>query len=122
MRRVSICCALVSGLLLAACPGFGDRGPPVLGEVPTWNGEIGPLIVTECANCHGVPATNGAPASFRLDVFETQDGIPGARSQSARILARTRTGQGMPPAGNLPFEDQALIEAWVDGGAPEGDR
>lgn len=119
MRRV-FTFALLSGLALglAGCPGFGDRGPIVIDETPTWDNDIGPLVVMECASCHGVPATNGAPASFRLDEYDTVDGIPGAFSQAARILARTRTGAGMPPGGNLPDTDQALIQSWVDGGAP----
>ncbi|ATB40174.1 lipoprotein [Cystobacter fuscus] len=113
---------------VAARPGEGRtcellRGPgiaePPGGPVPTWCNDIQPVMVAGCvAGCHGVSGIG--PKGFRLDVYEGDGGVLGARDMAARIKARAVTERNMPPLGSTEFseEQRALLDRWVTGGAP----
>jgi hypothetical protein len=98
-------------------PGLSD--PPASGPVPTWCNDIQPVMEASCvAGCHG-PSGIG-PTGFRLDVYEGDGGVLGARDMAARIKARAVTERTMPPPGSTAFsEDQrVLLDRWVTGGVP----
>lgn len=79
------------------------------------------VLNRECANCHGVPATDGAPNSFRLDSYGDLEGVPGSYSLRNRIKARVEDGTMPPPGtGNLTSEETTKLIEWVDAGAAEG--
>lgn len=88
---------------------------------PTWERNIGDLLTTQCGECHTAPPTNGAPSSFRLDVYDrTEAGgqIDGAQELADRIDARAVTGTTMPPSGPLSAEERGLLRAWIDADTP----
>src|SRR6185312_13499319 len=59
--------ALLSLIWVAACVSAP--------AAPTWQGDVLPVIASNCVKCHGYPAEFGAPAGFRLDVLEDSDAI-----------------------------------------------
>lgn len=79
------------------------------------------VLDRECATCHAVPPTDGAPNTLRLDTYADKDGVAGAYSQRERIKARVGDGT-MPPAGvgALTDEEVTKLVEWVAGGAVEG--
>lgn len=91
-------------------------------QSPTWSGEIGCLIYTHCTTCHH----DGGIAPFSLTSYDE------AYSYRYQIQAYVNAGL-MPPwppedgaytianDRSLTADEIALIDAWVDADAPEGD-
>jgi hypothetical protein len=92
----------------------------------TWNGQIAPIVAQKCTGCHKV----GGIAPFSLETY------PIARRYAEDMLAQVQAGN-MPPWGarstdectppfgfkddpRLTDDELAALQAWVDGGAPEG--
>lgn len=112
-------------ILACAAPEPADSGAPA--DAPTWHEDVAPVVVAKCGSCH----TEGGTAPFTLDDFA------GAGPMAAASLAAVEAGR-MPPwdaetteqcRPGVPFADDprltadevALLRAWVDAGAPEGD-
>jgi hypothetical protein len=88
----------------------------------TWTREISRLVYKHCAGCH----VAGGPA---MSLMTYEEARPWAKAMRDEVLARR-----MPPwdavKGVGDFRDDAslsqpemdLLVAWVEGGAPEGDR
>ena len=97
-----------------AAPLVPDGGPPPDGEpppvVPTWEGEIEPIISSRCAGCHGDPLVAGAPYALATyeQVVEHKD----------RVVARAVESDTMPPGQALSDTDQDVLTRWVEGGTP----
>lgn len=91
------------------------------GMGPWYCREVKPILDSYCATCHGAPPSGGAPATFRLDVFGTVDGIVGAGAKALRIKARAADTRTMPPTGAAQPTDaeRAVLAAWANAGAPE---
>ncbi len=93
-------------------------------EDPTWDTEIKDVLAANCTFCHGETPSNGAPAGFRLDVYDATEAGPdtvGAFEVRDRIRARAvNLDPGPMPPGTQgpPTVDQAKIDAWVVLGAP----
>lgn len=102
--------------------GVGMEEPP-----PTWYQDVAPIVVGKCAGCH----QPGGIAPVALDAYE--DARP-----LAEVLAVSLEAGTMPPFAaaetdecqmhhdfkddlRLSDEDIALVRAWADAGAPEGD-
>lgn len=109
-------------LPLAGCPGFGSGGPPggleEAVEHPTYVDDVKPILDANCIQCHTSPPNEGAPSTFRLDVYETEGDVLGAGDKADRIAARTESGtmpKGGPP---LPQAEVDTLAAWSDDGAP----
>lgn len=120
-RARGLCLAGVVALVFASCSGFGDQERIL--ETPTWDGQIQSLLEHRCIECHTTPPRNDAPDHFRLDKYrrsDPPDDLLGAYDVRARILALAVNNRPlvMPPAGALPRRERALLEAWIDGGAP----
>lgn len=91
-------------------------------ETPTYNQDVGPILYSNCSNCHR--PNQIAPMSL----LSYKDARPWARAIKSKVEARE-----MPPwfadprfgefanDTSLSDEDIATITAWVDAGAPEGD-
>ena len=91
-------------------------------EVPTFNKHIAPILYQHCAGCH----RPGEVAPFSLLTYEDA-------SKRAKLIAGAAERRFMPPWKPEPgygkfanerrlTDDQiALIRAWADNGAPEGD-
>ena len=108
---------------LSGCPGFGDEVGPVsdVPELPEWNRDVSPLMERYCTECHGVPATQGAPGFFRLDECENVDGLSGAKALAQRNSVRTADIKTMPPA-SFTFQpseiERQIFRQWYITGAP----
>jgi uncharacterized membrane protein len=120
---------LIGWLLAAAAvggctdSGNGTGSPIAPGEVPTWDGAVQAVLAQHCVSCHASPPTNNAPGTFRLDKYgldDGGDGLLGAREMAGRIRARAVVQRTMPPppTPSIPQDDQDILEAWVQGGAP----
>ena len=90
---------------------------------PTFTKDVAPILYKSCVECHRPGAI--APMSL-LTYDETR---PWARSIKQKVVARVMPPWGADPhigkfANDPSLTDAqiATIAAWVDGGAPEGDR
>lgn len=76
---------------------------------PDWCTDIQPFMEAYCNACHAVPPTTAAPATFRLDVYESDPaGVPGAFEKAERIYVRTVVTRDMPPEGWLQPSEAEL--------------
>lgn len=119
---------------------FGGRSPtppPATGtedptQLPAFAGVIEPILKENCISCHGPDKSKG---KLRLDSFASvlkggDSGLAIVRGKSSEgaLLKRVRlpsTDQDhMPPEGKpQPKEaDVALLEWWIDAGAPETNK
>ncbi len=128
---VSVVLALAGcPLLLAGCPGLGTAVPesvvPVdtsveASDEPTWETHVEPIVAFHCVECHGEPSANGAPDSFRLDVYDSAT-EPGA-FEMAEVLVGVAVDSSpiaMPPPSREPVapDDAAVLTRWLELGAP----
>ena len=91
-------------------------------ETPTYNQDVGPILLSNCASCHR--PNQIAP----MPLLSYKDARPWARAIKAKVASRE-----MPPwfadprfgefsnDTSLSTDEIATISAWVDAGAPEGD-
>lgn len=110
-------------LLLVGCA----PDAPVAADPPTWNADVAPLVADRCVACH----TAGGLAPFALDAYDA------AAPMAAAMVDAVESGR-MPPWGaestaeceprfgwkddpRLSADEKALLRAWADGGALEGD-
>ena len=89
---------------------------------PTFNGDVAPILYENCAGCH----RTGEVAPFSLLTYEDA-------AKRARLIATVTAARVMPPwkaeHGHGTFLNErrlteaqiALLKAWADAGAPEGD-
>src|SRR5215471_14101465 len=108
---------LVSLALGVVAPSLAAAAPP------TFSKDVAPILYKSCAECHR--PTSIAPMSL----ITYDDARPWARAVKQKVVARE-----MPPWGadphigkfandpSLSDAEVATITAWVDAGAPEGDR
>jgi hypothetical protein len=115
--------ALVSVLSVMAAPAYAGNARAV-----TYNEDIAPILRKNCETCHRPAAANlgGIPAPMALRTY--QETRPWARAIAAKVAMRE-----MPPwfadepkgvfktERGLTDEEIKTIQAWVSGGAPEGD-
>ena len=100
---------MVIGLALAASAcSFSKPDIAIVPAHPTYQIDVHPLLADHCLLCHGYPATRRAPASFRLDVYTSPDGMPAAYQEADRFIRSIQNGK-MPPAAS-----------WGDGVGPNG--
>jgi hypothetical protein len=108
---------LVSLALGLVAPSLAVAAPP------TFSKDVAPILYKSCVECH----RPGAIAPMALISYD--DARPWARAVKQKVVARE-----MPPWGadphvgkfandpSLTDSEIATITAWVDGGAPEGNR
>ena len=117
MKRVVI---LAAGFALAMAMGAAPASAAE--DTPTFNAEVGQLLLDNCATCHR--PNQIAP----MPLLSYKDVRPWARAIKSKVVSRE-----MPPWFadqrfgeftndiSMSDEDISTIVAWVDGGAPEGD-
>ncbi len=84
--------------------------------------EVRPLLVQHCIKCHGSDKQEGG---LRLDTRANalvggESGaaiVPGALADSSLISAVRYESFEMPPSGQLPADQIATLERWVESGA-----
>jgi hypothetical protein len=88
---------------------------------PGYVEDVHPLFMDHCLVCHSHPPDRGAPSSFRLDVYDETDGIPGAYVygnvalsdiEQKRMPPAVQEGEGVGPNGEL------MLYLWVANGEP----
>ena len=101
--------------------------PTGAGDAPTWHQDVAPVVVGRCAGCH-------RPGGIGPLAFDTYD----AASPVAEAIALVTESGSMPPFGaddtdecthpmgfkedlRLSDDEKAMLRAWADAGAPEGD-
>jgi hypothetical protein len=103
-------------------PGFADGGGgPEPGPVPTWCADVQPLVTAYCiSSCHGTEKRGSGKLDFQLDMYESANGLKGAREMAPRVEERAFRFKDMPPAGNPAptAEEREVIGRWAQGGAP----
>jgi hypothetical protein len=113
MRTIAICFVL----LLSACSAAVQDIYSVPPE-PTYDKDVRYFLADHCVLCHGSPPNRGAPATFRLDVYDVPNSTePGAFAMASSILADITSGR-MPPGGGIGPNAKKMIALWVDHGAP----
>ncbi|MBI3261923.1 MAG: thiol-disulfide isomerase [Acidobacteria bacterium] len=108
---------LVVGSLIAA-PSSASAGP-----TPTFARDVAPILFKSCVECH----RPSAMAPMSLMTYE--DARPWARAIKLRVSKREMPPWGADQAYGRFANDPSLtpaqidtIAAWVDGGAPEGNK
>ena len=114
--RLALRSLVATGFVLAS-------GSSALAAAPTFSKDVAPILYKNCVECHRPTAM--APMS--LLTFE--DARPWARAIKQKVVRREMPPWGADPAvgkfsndTSLTQSDVDTIAAWVDGGAPEGNR
>jgi hypothetical protein len=105
---------------LLALPDFADGGSG--GPPADYCHDVKPILDRSCvSNCHGADTTGSQIDRFRLDFYEAQGSVQGAKEQAANIQKRTAADTMPPPGSPEPrtnLEERALIKRWVESGTP----
>ncbi len=83
-----------------------DAGLP---HLINWEDEIRALVELRCGRCHGSPPRAGLPSLMSYEAFVENLDL---------IEERVLIDEDMPPTGAIPPEEQALLRAWLQAGAP----
>ncbi len=105
----------------------GSSGEVVPEDAPTWHADVAPVVAERCSGCH----VDGGIAPYPFTDYESTAPL------AAALAAAVESGS-MPPWGaavtdectpphafkddiSLNADEVALLRAWSDAGAPEGD-
>ncbi len=109
-------------LIAAGIVWLGGASPHAAG-IPTFSRDVAPIFYKRCAECHR--PTGMAP----MALMTYEDSRPWARAVRQKVTAREMPPWGADRAVGTFANDPSLspaeidtIAAWVDGGAPEGNR
>jgi hypothetical protein len=96
---------------------------PAPATTPTFSRDVAPILYRSCVECHR--STGMAP----MALMSFEDVRPWARAIRSKVSSREMPPWGADPAIgkwandiSLSAHDIDTITAWVDGGAPEGDK
>ncbi|MCW5517072.1 hypothetical protein [Muriicola sp. Z0-33] len=80
----------------------------------SYEGNIKPIVQTNCIACHTDPPNNGA--SIPLTTYEAVKNAVESRDLIQKINSATNP---MPPDGLMPKETRRIFDAWVTQGLKE---
>ncbi|MDA1092641.1 MAG: hypothetical protein O3A25_05150 [Acidobacteria bacterium] len=116
MRVHCAAAVIVAGVALASAPATAHA------ESPTYNQDVGSILLENCASCHR--PNQVAP----MPLLSYQDARPWARAIKAKVASREMPPWFADPSYgtfsndiSLTDDEIATIVEWVDAGAPEGD-
>jgi hypothetical protein len=115
--------AVIATILVGSCH-YGVRDISTVPDNPTFNRDIYPLFADHCLVCHSSPPNRGAPAYFRLDVYDDTDGgnVAGANSMAGLALNDVVIGK-MPPEAKVGDgvgpNGLKMLQKWVENGNPQ---
>lgn len=112
---------VLAALLAAFSAACGDPVP----DEPTWFADVQPLIIANCARCHGADPMQENIAGFRLDRYVAgDDGTLDAWDYREAIVRQAvdRQAPAMPLTLELTDRQKEILRRWLDAGAPKGDR
>ena len=105
---------------IPAAPAAAQETPPV-----NFEDDVEPILRGSCMSCHrGSRARNGLELKSVATILEGGSSgpaiVPGDASSSLMYLAAAHEREPfMPPDGDrLGEEELAVLQAWIDGGAP----
>ena len=122
---------LIFALLVAACapgersdyalPSAGDGGAPVTSPdgLPC---DVARVLKANCTTCHSDPPIGAAPMPLvtYAQLAAPSPQYPG-QTYAQRSLARVQDASlPMPPGGGMSAADVAVLQTWVNEGAPAG--
>ena len=114
--RLRLQVSTILGAVLLTAPAAWAAGP-------TFSKDVAPILFKSCVECH----RPGAMAPMSLMTYE--DARPWARAMKTKVVKREMPPWGADPAIGKFANDVSLkqteidtIAAWVDAGAPEGNR
>lgn len=125
----TIACVAVVGLGFVGCAddGSGQEGGGAKAGTPTWHQDIAPLVSEKCGACH----REGGIAPFAMGDYESTKGWASAMAGAVEagrmppfLAQETDACQPRLPWYDdlrLSHEQKALLRAWADADAPEGD-
>lgn len=112
MRILALC------LLLASACSASVKDIYEVPADPTYDKDVSFYLADHCVLCHGSPPNRGAPADFRLDVYDDPNAdVLGAYAMRDAILRNAESGR-MPPGGGLGKNGKEMLRIWVANGAP----
>jgi hypothetical protein len=117
---------LVVALPLAAAlaASFAPRQENAVADAPAWS-DVRAVLEQRCLECHGGDARKGLLSFADHTTFELggAHGSPVDRNEPkksllGRVIAYSDPDLSMPPSGQLPESERALLDAWIAAGAP----
>jgi hypothetical protein len=120
MKRTLLLFALLAS---GALPGAAAGPPPSAEQVRFFETRVRPLLLVQCASCHGPKKQNGglrldSAAGLRAGGDSGAVVVPGKPEQSLLLRAVRYQGPKMPPTKALAAADVATLVEWVKMGAP----
>jgi hypothetical protein len=123
MRANTILLTLAGSGAVLCLSGPGLAGQSPASSTVTFSEHVAPIVFANCTSCH----REGEAAPFALTTYA--EARPLAR-QIARMVQRREMPLWLPEKTDFAFaharglddEQIAVIQRWVAGGAPEGDR
>jgi len=101
---------------------YGVADISAVPDNPTYNRDVYPLYRDHCLLCHSSPPDRGAPSYFRLDAYDTGNGVLGAMDM-ASSCAGDVTSNKMPPGAKsgdgVGPNGLAMLQKWAANGAPQ---
>ena len=97
--------------------GGAGGGDDLSTEDASFSGDVLPILVEYCGNCHGASDAAGGISLSSYDAVMTQ--VQPGNAQASAAYSTIVQG-AMPPVG-LPTPsdiERALIRSWIDAGAP----
>lgn len=112
---------IMMGATALAC---GESAP----ANPTWATDVQPILAANCTKCHIPPPLDGAPTTFRLDIYEETVNDEGVQILGAEQMGMfgsiafqiTSEDRPMPPRFPLTDRQIEVLQNWTDNGAPKG--
>lgn len=113
-----------AGLVASGCADKADEPAPATvvsrqGVTPanvTYDNYIGLLLNTRCKTCHNPASSLSTKAA--LDAWTNEHTYRNAADHRLKIVASIEQ-DNMPIARPMVAEEKALLQAWLDRGAPE---
>src|SRR5262245_18694880 len=97
--------------------------PARAGEPVTFEQHVRPILKAYCLDCHGAGEKMAGGLDLRLKRFALAGGKNGpavvAKEPGKSLLVERMKAGEMPPVGKkVPAEQIAVIEKWIEAGAP----
>jgi len=116
--------------------GFAAAGPAAAGTAPTFTKDVAPILLRNCARCHG-PSGIGSRVPLLCRPDGVASGMPLLSYDSARawadsikqkVMAREMPPWPVDPAASVKFSNDARLSqhdidtlvSWVNAGTPKG--
>jgi hypothetical protein len=126
-QSVGVCQCSGSGGQVGASGGSPSMsGGHVGGADSASNGlpcDVKTIIETNCATCHGSTPTFGAPMAL-VSALDFRAKAPSTNAtvgeQTLKRISDDRLPMPPPPNERLSSADRAVLDAWIESGAPDG--